>query len=214
MAVTSFATLQTAIERRIARSRTAAQMSEYTAAVESKFHHGCEDYGVKTNPLRIRAMETSADITLSAQSVALPTDFLQARRVYLNTTNAVGLGYYPPMDFWSKDIASRTGPPTDYTIEGDNIVFGPGPASADTVKMLYYKKMSAIDASTTNWVLLNAAEVYLNGVLAEAFQEMRNDEQAQIHYLRFRGSINSLNSADKLDRASGAPLIMRAGTNP
>src|SRR5258708_1293337 len=54
--------------------------------------------------LRVREMETSTTIVTVAgtQTVALPTGFVGARRLYFTTSPLSEPGYLPPQVFWKK----------------------------------------------------------------------------------------------------------------
>ncbi len=170
---------------------------------------------VTCEPLRIRGMETSADVTISAQTAALPTGWLAPRRFYVNSNPIGELEYVAPDLFWRTYISSTSAQPRRYTIEGENFVFGPSPDSTYTGKVLYYKKFTALAADgDTNWLLTNAPGVYLHGALAEAHFFVRNSEKALEELNLYCGLVNALNSADKSDRYSG-PWVAHGDTgNP
>lgn len=208
--------LKAAIADYAARSDLTTQIVDAITLAESRIYYGASDPMLGSEPLRIRAMEATTDITINAQTETLPTRFLGARRIYINTSPITKLDFFPPMDFWAKYVSSITGAPKAFTIEGENWVFGPVPDGTYTGKALYYNSFAALDAGAdTNWLLTNAPGAYLYGALIELGMLIQDEAMVARWLPPFRGVIGGLNLADKRDRFSGAPLIMRSDTgNP
>lgn len=206
MSLSTYADLKSTVATFLNRSNLTSLIPSFIQNCERKIAYGDRSGPVIVEPLRIRAMETSANVAISSQTAALPTGYLQSRRLYLSTNPIQELGYIVPDLFWKTYVSSDTGEPSKFTVEGENLVFGPIPDTSYTGKILYYKKFDALSADAdTNWLLTNAFDVYLNGALAEAFKYTRNDEQALERQGMFAGGINALNLADKADRYSGSP---------
>lgn len=155
--------------------------------------------------VRVRAMETTADITVDAQTVALPTGFIEARRFSLNETNGA-LEYLPPERLWESNLASESaGQPTAFTIEGDNFVFAPTPSGTYTGKLLYYKAFTAFSADAdTNWLLDNAYDVYLYGSLLHSAPYIGDDERIQLWERMYQTAVGTLNTSDSWGRVGGS----------
>jgi hypothetical protein len=206
LSLSTFGDLKATVASFLNRSNLTTQIPYFVQLAETKIAYGDRAGPIPVDPLRIRAMETSADITINAQTVALPTGYLAPRRLYLNTNPIQELEYIVPTLFWRTYISSISDTPTRYTIEGENFVFGPIPDSTYTGKSLYYKKLTALSSdSDTNWLLQNAFGAYLQGTLAEAYSYIRNAEKASEARAMFAGIINGLNLSDKDDRFSGSP---------
>lgn len=216
MSISNYGELKTAVANWLARSNLTARIPEFIAIAEGYIHYGIMAPNKRwaVEPLRIRAMETSADITIAAQTAALPTGYLAARRFYLDGADKRQLDFLPPTDFWSRQGASDTGTPTAFTVEGENFVFAP--VGSGTGKLLYYKAFTALsDDSDTNWLLINQPGAYLFGTLYEAFTYAEGGQtESEAYLVKFSSIINALNAADNSDRYSGAVLQMRAGSMP
>ena len=205
MAIASYVDLKTAVATFLNRSNLTALIPDFIALAETRMMYGMQGQ-IVCEPLRIRAMETSADVAISGQTASLPTGYLQSRRFYINTDPIGELGYIVPDVFWRTYISSTTGQPRRFTVEGENFVFGPTPDGAYTGKILYYQKLAALaNDDDTNWVLTNAPGIYLHGALAEAYAYARNSEKALEELAVYAGGVNALNLADKADRFSGSP---------
>ncbi len=216
MSITNLGELKSAIANWTTRSNLTARIPEFVTIAEGYISYGIMSPNKRwaVEPLRVRAMETSADISIVNQTAALPEGYLAARRFYLDGAEKRQLDFLPPTDFWSRQIASDAGTPYAYTIEGENFVFAP--VGAATGKLLYYKKPTPlVSDSDTNWLLTSNPGVYLFAALYEAFSYAEGGQQESDAYLiKFSSIINALNAADNQDRYSGAILQMRAGATP
>jgi hypothetical protein len=213
MALTTRGGIMTAIDDYLSRQGdlTAAYKSEYFLTLaHARIHYGSTDPRFPSDPLRVRAMEATADVATTAQAVPLPDGYLAMRRVYLDGSPVRPLNFMPPMDFWAKHVSSSHAQPRVYTVEGDDIVFGPVPDSAYTAKVLYWRAfdLPVMDADT-NWLMTHVPAIYLYGSLIEAAVVIQDDEQLAKFGPMFAGAIGGLIAADKRDRFSGAPLQMR-----
>ena len=73
--------------------------------------------------------------------------------------------------------------------------------------MTYYKKFDSLsDTTTTNWVILNAPDVYLYGTLLQAEPFLMNDQRIPIWERGLRQAIADLQEQDDKDRHSGSEL--------
>lgn len=207
MAIATYADLKAAVANYLNRANLTARVPEFIAAAERRIAYGDRSNpSVPVEPLRIRAMETSADVAISGQTAALPSGYLQSRRFYINTNPIGELGYIVPDLFWKTYISSDTGQPRRFTVEGENFVFGPIPDGSYTGKVLYYQKFTALSADgDTNWLLTNAPNIYLDGALTEAYAFTRQNDEMVKRGAMFSGGINALNLSDKSDRYSGSP---------
>ena len=212
MAITTYAELKTAVASWLSRSNLTASIPDFIALAESAVAYGVRspNGGYLVEPLRVRAMETLVDITVNAQSVALPAGYLASKRFYLNSDPKQALSFLSLTDFWSRYDVNVTGKPEYFTIEGESLLFLPAPDTSYTGKMLYYKKPTAFSADgDTNTLLTNHAGLYLFGALAEAFAFVQDIEAASGYQTRFAGVVNSLNASDTEDRHSGSVLQIR-----
>lgn len=206
MSISTYAELKTALANFSDRSDLTSRLGEFVTLAETRIFYGNKEPPFESEPLRIRAMETSADLTISAQTVALPTRYLGVRRQYISGDNGLKIGMVSPDAFWGEFASpTYTGRPFRYTIEGENFVFGPSPDSTYTGKLLYWQKFAALSADgDTNWLLTNAPGAYLQGALIELYDYLKDWEAKTNAHKTFAGIVNALNSADKTDRFSGS----------
>lgn len=219
MAITTFSELKTAVENWSANTENTARLGEFIALCENRlwYGHGTEGEPFHSMPLRVTGMETTIDLTISSQTVAHPTGFLYARRLYLNTNPKFDLEYMVPDRFWQSNQArlDTTGRPELFTNEAGNFVFAYTPDSTYTGKLLYYKKLTALsDSNADNWLIINAPAAYLYGTLLEFYLYTRNDNEAQKHAALFAGAVNALNNQDASLKHSGSDLSARVDKTP
>ena len=208
MAITTYSELQSAVTARLIIDYGATLIQEFIALGEAMLNRR----------LRIREMETSADLTLVAgtRTVALPTRYVEMRRIYLDGSPVRKLNFIPATDFWLRYMATETSKPAAYTIEADNIVFGPTPDTAYTGKMLYYQKFAALsDAAPTNNLLTNHPDVYLYAAELQGWfykgdftQEGKEAISACVAALD--RTIEEMLVSDRRDRHSGDVLVARS----
>lgn len=207
MSFTTYAQLQDAIGNVLNR---AAEFGSSGTAVErtKEWIAMAEDRIGLDKDIRIRAMETAIDLTVSSQEVALPTRFVAARRIYIDGNPVRILDYLQPHNFWAKWISSTGNKPKAFTIEGDNMVFGPSPDSTYTGKLLYYQRFEALsDINTTNWLLTNARGILLYGALIESATFIGEDPRMRTWAALYDEHKTLLQQGDRKDRFSGAPLV-------
>ena len=199
MAINTYSTLQTAVANWLDRSDLTDRIPEFISLAEATFNR----------VLRLRAMETTvADATPSgSKEDALPSGYLQMREIHLATTPVVSLAYITPEIMYRIRAGSTSGKPNSYTIVGDNILFGPTPDGAYDYSITYYKAFDALgDDAQTNWLVLNAPDLYLYGTLLQAEPFLMNDERVPLWERGVRQIINDLQQQDDKDRYSGSEM--------
>lgn len=216
MTIANYGDLKTAVANFMNRSDLTTRIPEFITLATARINYGSDEPPFQSDPLRIRAMEASDDLTISGQTVAIPARVVQVRRLYLNTNPVHAVKLVSPEIFWSTGLSGGASTPTAFTIEGENFVFGPTPDTTYTGKLLSYKTFAALsDDADTNWLLTNHPGAYLYGSQMEAADYLFDQNMKQAMHAKFVGVINALNLADKRDRYSGSAWVARGDTgNP
>tara|TARA_R100001443_G_scaffold27140_3_gene40436 strand:- start:14427 stop:15053 length:627 start_codon:yes stop_codon:yes gene_type:complete len=199
MAINSYATLQTAVANWLDRDDLSDRIPEFIALNEAIFNR----------ILRIRPMETTVTATTvgGTKSYDLPTGYVQMRQIHLATSPITPVQYLSPEMMYRVWAGSTSGKPHSYTIIGDKVFFGPTPDSAYDYTITYYKTFDNLsDSTTTNWVILNAADVYLYGTLLQAEPFLNNDQRISVWERGLRQAMADLQEQDDKDRHSGSEL--------
>jgi len=199
MAINSFVTLKTAVANWLDRDDLSDRIPEFIAINEAVFNR----------VLRIRAMETivTAATVGGTKSYDLPTGYVQMREIHLDTSPITSLQYLTPEMLYRVWAGSTSGKPNAYSIIGDQIYFGETPDGAYDYVMTYYKTFDGLsDAAPTNWVILNAPDVYLYGTLLQAEPFLMNDHRIPVWERGLRQAISDLQEQNDKDRHSGSEL--------
>lgn len=161
--------------------------------------------------VRHRSMLTRATATLDTQFTKLPSDYLEAKNVQLNTTPVTSLKY---VTMEQADLLRQTyrtaGVPKFYTLVGDTIEVVPEPADEYTIELVYYKSIPTLsESTTTNWLLTSHPDVYLYGSLMQSAPYLKDDERVPVWGSLYRQFISDLNFSSDKAESSGATLVMR-----
>ena len=206
MALSNYTELKASIANWLNRSDLTSEIAEDFIVLAEK------DFNSK---LRIRKMNaTSSSFTINAETVALPTGFLQLRDMYIvEGGTKYALKYITPAQMDQIKGSSTAGMPETFTILGDNFRFAPTPGSSYTATINYYKEFDALSSSnTTNYILTNHPSIYLYGALYHAANflggvEPRLVQQWQQQYIT---ALERLERNDKEDQYGNAPLQQRS----
>jgi len=162
--------------------------------------------------LRIREMESQTTINLvgGTETVAVPSGFLEARTMVLNSTPRRVLDLKTPVQFYQDHATQTSGTPEAYSIIGSNFHFGPTPSSSLTATLTYYGKLTALsDENTTNSILTAAPDVYLYGSLLEASPYLGEDDRISIWVQLYDRGVAQLREVDERTAWSSGPLVQR-----
>lgn len=120
--------------------------------------------------LRVREMESAQDVTIAVgtQTSALPTGYVGMRRFYISADPVRQLTYLPPENFWAMYTTTIRGEPRNFTVEGDNFVFGPIPDGAYTAKALIWRLTAFTSSSAVPSLFTNHPALYLAGGLVQS----------------------------------------------
>jgi hypothetical protein len=177
---------------------------------------------VDSMPLRVREMEyrTTATLSTSSRFLALPENFIEARRAELEYSSSVyPLRFVPAISL--REIASSYGLPTEFTVTSQ-IEFNITPDVAYTMELQYFGEVGnsggtptpLTSSNTTHSVLTKHPSIYLYGCLYQVEQWLRNTEKAAYYGGLFQGAINQANSKSNAGRYGPAPQAIYEGCMP
>lgn len=192
MAIDSYQTLVDAICDRMNDASMADYASEFIQLAEASFNR------------RIFNLEAEGTATIAADaSLPLPSDFSTMKSIWLDTdpkTLLVQVSLDTLRRNWAFD---RTGQPREYALGSGEVILGPSPDSAYTVSMIYVRRLTPLtETATTNWLLEQHPDLYLNAALVEAEARGWNDERAAVLNARVEGMIAEINQASNMRRTS------------
>lgn len=192
MAITSYSTLKTAIADWLDRDDLATQTDTFIDLMEAQIYRR----------LRIRAMETALSGTISSGALAVPSDYLELRHAYVNTTRAVWLQATDPGWVYANyPTRSAESLPKYIARDGASFIFGPYPDSDYTIAGTYYAKLAALSSSNeTNWFTENAPDLLLFGSLVAASPYIGDDDRAVIWKAQYDEAFAAVMSQDTKER--------------
>ena len=186
MAITNYLTLKQAVQNWLGRDDLANRITEFISLAESRI----------ARSLRVQAMETAADLTITSGVADQPDGYLETIRIYLDDASRTKLDYMSPSVFWTRNAVLETNTPKIYTIEDQKFKFAP--LGSDTGKLLYYKKFDALSSnSDTNWIITNAPGLLLYGALLEAYLFLEDDAGVNKYAALFDNLLGVLNMEDR-----------------
>jgi hypothetical protein len=196
MAITTFAELRTAVASWLNRSDLTASIPDFVTLAESDIRRD----------VRVQAMESVASGTLTGETLAHPTRYLEARRL---TVGGYVYQYRMPQDY--TDAVKLSSTAYIYTSVGQTLYILNG-TSGDDYTLTYLAGFAAFSADAdTNWLLENAPDVYLFGALRYAAIYMQDDAAMTRHLAMYLSAAKRLSAREHWAAYSGAQLAVRPG---
>jgi len=205
MAYTTYSDLKTSVANYLGRSDLTSVIPDFILFAEIRL----------ARELRTRQMLEIATTTTTAgdATIALPSDFLEIRDIFVQGNPRMPVTYLSPSAFTRDARADESGLPVFYTILESEILFAPKPDTAYTIEVLYYGKPVVLsNANTSNVFLVNYPDALLYGSLLEAEPYLINDVRSQTWGGLFDRAIKNIQDSDQNSEYSGVPLQMRITT--
>ena len=205
MALSSYSGLKTSIANWLNRSDLTSEIEDFIVLAEKDFN----------SKLRIRQMISSDNsFSINAETVALPTGFLQVRDFFIvNGGTKYALQYITPAQMDQIKGSSTSGQPSTYTIIGEKFRFAPTPASTYTGTLNFYKEFDPLsDSNTSNYILSNHPAIYLYGSLYHSANFLGGVEPRQVQQWQqmYATALERLERNDREDQYGNAPLQQRS----
>ena len=159
--------------------------------------------------VRPRERDVMLEFEVGAAYYALPSDFVRMRSLTVDTDILPrSLDYYPPdalrkSPIWSNQSSFSIPGAQGYTIEGNRLLVAPAPSadSPTSMVMVYVARYAPLEVdSDTNWLLREHYDVYLNGLLAEAADNLEDEELAGLYKPKFDRAIFEINRSENRAR--------------
>jgi len=137
--------------------------------------------------VRVPEMETSLSSTISSGVITVPSDFVEMKFVYIDTNPVQYVQMVPPAYIYGR-YPSRTaeGVPVVMARDGNNFIFGPYPDSNYTVKGTYFKRLVAIDATSSPTLVTSNPDLYLYASLLESEPLLGRDPRMTLWEAKYR----------------------------
>lgn len=211
MAIDTYAKLQSEVLDTLDRTDLVAQVTEYTpGTIDGAVQRGiskCERRIIRR--LRTREFETSTTFstTSSLETISVPSDFIMAKSMVLQTNPNVVLAQKDMSQLIGDNPSPSVGQPNSYATFGPNFYFRPIPSTAQSIKLFYYAAPTALsDSNTSNTLLTKYPDLLLYGALIELTAHIQDDARIQLWKGAFDEAIKDITDDNTTNRWSGAPI--------
>lgn len=158
--------------------------------------------------LRVRQMETAVSQSITAQTVALPANWLEF--IDQPTLNTRPQAFVTRDQFKMLDGLVHVFEQGYFSIFGSNLRLNVDVSAGVTLAYDYYAKIPALsDANPSNWLLSDGPDVYLYGSLLEAAPYLNNDPRIVTWQGLLTTAMNDLQAASDTAKTSGGTLEIR-----
>jgi hypothetical protein len=202
MGYTNYTDLQASVAAYLGRSDLTAVIPDFIRFAEIRL----------ARDLRTRSMLKSATApTVAADArVALPTDFLEIRDLFVQGNPRMPVTYLSSSAFTRDARADESGLPVFYTVLASEFQFAPIPDTVYTLEILYYARPTVLSGSNpSNVFLANYPDALLYGALIEAEPYLINDARSQTWATLYDRAVKNISDADQGGEYSGIPLQMK-----
>jgi hypothetical protein len=197
----TYAGLQASIAAWINRTDLTAVIPDFITLAEAKIGRD----------LRLRKQIVSSTLltVASTRGVNLPSDWLQFENVSIDGNPERQLNYctVEQLDYQYPN-GDPAGKPSLFTIEGDQILFGPMPDTVYTVNIFYYQKFTALSAGA-NWLFTNHPNIYLNLAMSYACHFIKDAKRTAEYLDLYERDKDALQLQDDTAQHSGSSLRVR-----
>lgn len=205
MALTTYTQLQASVADWLNRTDLTAEIPDFISLAEAQMER----------TLRTRQMLTRSAITIAAEYVNAPADFLETRLLKLTSTNPDTPLSFMTMDGLD-DVATRhpgSGRPEFFGVVGTQFRFVPTPDTSYTGELVYFANLNKLSASvSTNFLLTSSPDAYLYGSLLQAAPYLQDDGRIPVWAGLYERALTDLQVADDRGATSGGKLLARAKT--
>ena len=201
----TYAELKTNIANYLNRSDLTSVIDSFIDSTEAEFNRR----------LRVKGMIKRATATLTGQYLAVPTDWLEAINLQIDSGDFSPLFQQSieSMDVYRKANDNVTGQPIYFALVDDSIEFAPTPDGSYTVQLTYYGKIDALsDSNTSNFLSTGYSDVYLYGCLKHASIFLMEDERVPLFTAQFEKALEEMRMEQEKAEFGKGSLIQRRRT--
>lgn len=198
MAITTYATLQTAIASTLNRTDLTSAIPDWISFCESRMRDDLDH--------RLSETEATLTMTASGKTVSLPSDFNSPIGLVLETNPATTMVPGTMYQLRQQYPSSGAGRPRLFTVFNNEIHYRP-PADDDyTATLYYYQDLPALtDSNTSNWMLAAYPSAYLYGSLVFSAPHIRADSRIGVWEGIYRDVMQGIQKSDDRAKTNATP---------
>ena len=162
--------------------------------------------------LRNKDMVKRATATADGQYLSLPTDWLEAINVQIDSNDFSPLFQQSieSMDVYRKSKGNATGQPVYFALVDNTIELAPTPDSSYTLQLTYYGSIDALsDTNTTNFISTSYPDAYLYGALKHASIFLMEDDRVALFSSQFEKAIEEISMEQEKAEFGKGSLMQR-----
>ncbi len=200
--LTTYAGLKAAVSDWLSNEQLTAIVPTFIALAESQINRDVRHW----------RMENRATSTMTTQYLARPDDWVETIRLKSTGSGTMPLQYLSGMAMDERRASGENvaGEPRYYRHVETQFEVWPSPSSSVDVELIYFQKLPELSGSNaTNWLLLNAPDVYLYGALVAASPYLGDDARVAVWAQMYATSVLKLNEESEKAKYSGSGLSMR-----
>ena len=197
--------LKTNIANFLNRSDLTNQLDFFIDATEAEFNRR----------LRVKDMIKRATATADAQYISLPTDWLEAINVQIDSNEFTPLFQQSieSLDVYRKSINNIGNQPVYYALVDNTIELAPTPDTSYTLQLTYYGTIDALsDSNTTNFISTGYPDAYLYGALKHASIYLMEDDRVALFTQQFEKALEEMRLEQEKAEFGKGSLIQRRRT--
>lgn len=201
MALTTYAELLTAVAAELHRSDLTSTIPDFVTLAESRINA----------KLRVRNMETVVSSTIAAGVIAVPTNYIALKDVYVSSVVPYQ-NLQRKMAEWIYDNypnRAQVDTPKFIGREGSNFIFGPAATSGLVVTLRYYNRFAAL-SSAINSTFTAYPGIWFYGALAESAPFIKDDKRIPMWEMKFKQLVDLAQEEDDREEVSGTVLTVTA----
>jgi Sec7-like guanine-nucleotide exchange factor len=197
--------LKTNIANFLNRSDLTSQLDFFIDATEAEFNRR----------LRVKDMIKRATATADAQYISLPTDWLEAINVQIDSNEFTPLFQQSieSLDVYRKSTNNVGNQPVYYALVDNTIELAPTPDTSYTLQLTYYGTIDALSSSnTTNFISTGYPDAYLYGALKHASIYLMEDDRVALFTQQFEKALEEMRLEQEKAEFGKGSLIQRRRT--
>jgi hypothetical protein len=199
MAITTYAELKTAVADFLNRDDLTSTIDTFIDLAEVQLNRDVRHW----------RMEQRSEAEIDDQYLTLPTDWLETVRITVEDTVPYALNLLSRDEIQDRRLrgANVSGKPVYYAHVAGELELYPTPDATYNIELLYIQKVDALsDSNTSNWLLVQAPDLYLYAVLLETAIYLRDDERIAAYAGMYQSKLAALNAESKKATVSGTGL--------
>jgi|TARA_R110000796_G_scaffold2372_2_gene9437 hypothetical protein len=201
VSLTTYTELKASIADWLLRDDLTAVIPDFITLAEAQINRQVRDH----------RMVKRSDASLATAYTTFPSDWQETIRFQLSTSPIVVLEFLTPNQ--ASDAVSRfssTGKPVYFSTIGESVELIPSPDSTYTTELTYYGKIPALSATNaSNWLLIDAPDIYLYGALLQAAPYLNEDQRIGTWQSLYSKGVEEMKIMDQRARIGSSSIRMR-----